>query len=120
MTNINFELIQPVPYINVNATQGWFYVNYPSGYSYWALQDSNGQQLMTGNYTFPEEVLAMWTTSDQVLIDALLIAAPWDVTIQTTSTTTSTTTIESPSTSTTSSTTTEPESTTTSTTTIKP
>lgn len=79
MTNIYFQLDPVLPYINVTATQGWFYVQYPSGLSYWSLQDSNGSQLMTGNYTFPQEVLAQWTTSDQVLIDALLAASPWDI-----------------------------------------
>jgi len=79
MTNIQFSLEPALPYINVEATQGWFYVNYPSGLSYWVIQDSSGQQLMAGNYTFSQEVLAQWTTSDQVLIDAILEASPWDV-----------------------------------------
>lgn len=81
MTNIQFSLDPALPYINVTATQGWFYVNYPSGLSYWALKDSVGQQLIAGNYTFSQEILAQWTTSDQVLIDALLTAAPWDIQI---------------------------------------
>jgi len=90
MTNIEFQLNPTLPYINVTATKGWFYVNYPSGYSYWTLQDSSGNALMTGNYTFSQEVLSQWTTSDQVLIDALLEAAPWDVKIETTTTSTTT------------------------------
>lgn len=110
MTNIEFQLDPVLPYINVTATKGWFYVNYPSGLSYWVLQDDNNQQLMTGNYTFSEEVLAQWTTSDQVLIDALLAAAPWDVVIETTTTTT-----EAPSTTTTTTTTEIPSTTTTTT-----
>lgn len=79
MTNIQFQLNPTLPYLNVEATKGFFYVQYPSGWSYWEIQTEAGQQLKNGNYTFSEEVLAQWTTSDQVLIDAILADAPWDV-----------------------------------------
>lgn len=79
MTNIYFELNPTLPFLNVEATQGFFYLQYPSGLSYWVIQDAQGVQLQVGNYTFPEEVLAQWTTSDQVLIDNILEAAPWDI-----------------------------------------
>ncbi len=79
MNNIEFQLNPALPYINVEANKGYFYVQYPSGYSYWAIQDEKGTNLKDGNYTFSQEVLAQWTTSDQVLIDAILAAAPWTV-----------------------------------------
>lgn len=79
MTNIDFQLNPSLPFINVEATKGYFYVQYPSGWSYWEIQDAAGTQLKNGNYTFSQEVLAQWTTSDQVLIDDILAAAPWIV-----------------------------------------
>lgn len=79
MTNIEFQLNPSLPFINVEATKGYFYVQYPSGWSYWEIQDAKGTQLKNGNYTFSQEVLAQWTTSDQVLIDDILAAAPWIV-----------------------------------------
>jgi hypothetical protein len=79
MTNIQFSLDPVLPFINVEATKGYFYVQYPSGWSYWAIQDEKGTNLKDGNYTFSEEVLAQWTDSDQVLIDDILAAAPWIV-----------------------------------------
>lgn len=80
MTNIQFQLNPVLPFLNVTATKGFFYVNYPSGWSYWEIQDEKGTKLKDGNYTFSQEVLAQWTTSDQVLIDAILLDAPWSVT----------------------------------------
>ena len=79
MTNIQFQLNPSLPFINVEAVKGYFYVQYPSGWSYWAIQDEKGTNLKDGNYSFSQEVLAQWTDSDQVLIDALLAASPWDV-----------------------------------------
>jgi hypothetical protein len=79
MTNIQFQLNPSLPFINVEATKGYFYVQYPSGWSYWAIKDDKGTQLKDGNYTFSPEVLAQWTDSDQVLIDDILAAAPWIV-----------------------------------------
>ena len=79
MTNINFELNPALPYLNVEATKGFFYLQYPSGWSYWEIQDADGQQLKNGNYTFSQEVLAQWLDSDQVLIDDILAAAPWAI-----------------------------------------
>jgi hypothetical protein len=81
MTNIEFQLDPVLPFINVEANKGYFYVQYPSGWSYWAIQDAKGTNLKDGNYTFSQEVLAQWTTSDQVLIDDILTAAPWDIKI---------------------------------------
>ena len=79
MTNIEFQLDPALPFINVEATKGYFYVQYPSGFSYWAIQDDKETKLKDGNYTFSQEVLAQWTTSDDVLIDDILAAAPWIV-----------------------------------------
>lgn len=79
MNNIDFQLNPALPFINVEATKGYFYVQYPSGWSYWEIQDAKGTQLKNGNYTFSQEVLAQWTDSDQVLIDDILAAAPWIV-----------------------------------------
>lgn len=79
MTNINFILNPKLPFINVEASKGYFYVQYPSGWSYWAIQDDKETILKDGNYTFSQEVLAQWTDSDQVLIDDILAAAPWIV-----------------------------------------
>jgi len=79
MTNIEFQLDPVLPFINVEANKGYFYVQYPSGWSYWEIQDAKGTQLKNGNFTFSEEVLAEWTTSDPVLIDDILAAAPWIV-----------------------------------------
>jgi len=81
MTNIEFQLNPKLPFINVEASKGYFYVQYPSGWSYWAIQDDKDTILKDGNYTFSQEVLAQWTDSDQVLIDDILAAAPWDVKI---------------------------------------
>jgi hypothetical protein len=79
MTNIDFQLNPSLPFINVEAVKGFFYVQYPSGFSYWAIQDAKGSNLKDGNYTFSQEILSQWTDSDQVLIDDILAAAPWIV-----------------------------------------
>lgn len=81
MTNINFYINPKLPYLNTEAVKGFFYVQYPSGWSYWQIQNEAGQSLKDGNYTFSQEVLAQWTDSDQVLIDDIVAAAPWDVKI---------------------------------------
>ena len=77
MDNIQFELGEPLPYLNTEASMVDFWVNYPSGGCYWKLCDSMGMMLKDGNYTFSEEVLSNWTDSDDVLIDALNDAQPW-------------------------------------------
>lgn len=79
MNNIEFELASPMPYLNTEAVKGFFYVQYPSGWSYWEIQNQAGVQLKNGNYTFSQEVLSQWTDSDQVLIDDILAAEPWIV-----------------------------------------
>lgn len=79
MTNIEFQLNPKLPYLNTEAVKGYFYVQYPSGWSYWAIQDEKGTNLKDGNYTFSQEILSQWTDSDQVLIDDILAAAPWIV-----------------------------------------
>lgn len=79
MNNIEFQLNPSLPFINVEAVKGFFYVQYPSGWSYWEIQDAKGTQLKNGNYSFSQEVLAQWTDSDQVLIDDILAASPWIV-----------------------------------------
>lgn len=79
MINIQFELNPTLPFINTEAVKGFFYVQYPSGFSYWEIQDNNGLKLKDGNYTFSQEILSQWTTSDQVLIDDILAAQPWAV-----------------------------------------
>jgi len=81
MTNIQFQLSPAMPFLNVEATKGYFYVQYPSGWSYWAIQTEGGQNLKDGNYTFSQEIIAQWTDSDQILIDDILANAPWDVKI---------------------------------------
>lgn len=77
MANIYFQLNPALPFINVEATKGFFFLQYPSGWSYWEIQDEKGTQLKNGNYTFSAEVLSQWTDSDQVLINDILAAAPW-------------------------------------------
>ena len=79
MLEITFELIPSLTFINVQATKGFFYLNYPSGVSYWSIQTDDNQILEYGNYTFSQEVLAQWNDSNQILIDTLLAAAPWDI-----------------------------------------
>lgn len=79
MTNIQFELNPALPYLNTEAVKGYFYVQYPSGWSYWQIQNEAGQSLKDGNYTFSQEILAQWTDSDQILIDDILEAAPWSI-----------------------------------------
>lgn len=79
MQKIDFQLDPALPYLNVAATKGFFYLQYPSGYSYWEIQTEDGQKLKDGNYVFAQEVLAEWTTSDQILIDTILADAPWDI-----------------------------------------
>lgn len=79
MTNIEFQLNPTLPYLNTQAVKGYFYVQYPSGLSYWVIQNETDQILKSGNYNFSEEVLSQWTDSDQILIDTILSAAPWDV-----------------------------------------
>ena len=77
MDNIQFELAEPLPFLNTEATIVDFVVTYPSGGCYWKLLDAAGAQLKDGNYIFPEEVLINWTDSDDVLIDDLNQAQPW-------------------------------------------
>jgi hypothetical protein len=78
MNTIQFNLSSPLPYLNTQITKGSFIVSYPSGLSYWQLEDEKGK-VLDGNYTFSQETLSQWTDSDQVLIDALLEAEPWIV-----------------------------------------
>jgi len=75
---IHFNLSSPLPYLNTQITKGSFIVSYPSGLSYWQLEDEKGK-VLDGNYTFSQETLSQWTDSDQVLIDALLEAEAWIV-----------------------------------------
>lgn len=77
--NINFELDSPMPYLNTEAVKGNFFLQYPSGWSYWQIQNEAGQVLKDGNYTFSEAVLATWLENDDVLIDDIKAAAPWEV-----------------------------------------
>ena len=77
--NINFELDSPMPYLNTEAVKGNFFLQYPSGGSYWQIQNEAGQVLKDGNYTFSQEVLATWLENDDVLIDDIKAAAPWEV-----------------------------------------
>ena len=77
--NINFELDSPMPYLNTVATKGNFFLQYPSGWSYWQIQNEAGQVLKDGNYTFSQDVLATWLETDDVLIDDIKAAAPWIV-----------------------------------------
>ena len=66
-----------MPYLNSKIEKGNFILNYPQGLSYWQLVDEQGRKVMDGNYTFPPEVLAQWTDSDDVLIEDLLANEPW-------------------------------------------
>lgn len=77
--NIQFQLEAPLPYLNTSATKGWFFLQYPSGWSYWCIQNEENQILKEGNYTFPQSVLDQWLESDDVLIDHLLEVQPWIV-----------------------------------------
>lgn len=77
--NINFELDSPMPYLNTTAVKGNFFLQYPSGWSYWQIQNEAGQMLKDGNYNFSQEVLATWLENDDVLIDDIKAAAPWVV-----------------------------------------
>lgn len=77
--NINFELDAPMPYFNTSAVKGNFFLQYPSGWSYWQIQNEAGQVLKDGNYTFSQEVLATWLENDDVLIADIKAASPWDV-----------------------------------------
>lgn len=79
MNTIQFNLTSPLPYLNSKIEKGNFVVSYPTGFSYWQLVDEKGSKVLDGNYTFSQEVLADWTTSDDVLIDDLLQAEPWIV-----------------------------------------
>ena len=77
--NVNFDLDSPMPYLNTVATKGNFFLQYPSGWSYWQIQNEAGQVLKDGNYTFSQDVLATWLETDDVLIDDIKAAAPWIV-----------------------------------------
>lgn len=77
--NVNFDLDSPMPYLNTVATKGNFFLQYPSGWSYWQIQNEAGQVLKDGNHTFSQEVLATWLETDDVLIDDIKTAAPWIV-----------------------------------------
>lgn len=77
--NISFQLASPVPYFNTTATQGYFYLQYPSGSTYWVVQNQDSVPLKDGTYVIPQSVLSAWLGDDQVLVDHLLTAAPWEV-----------------------------------------
>ena len=65
MKNLSFNLDKALTFLNVKATKCQFRLEYPSGMSYWELQTEDGKVLKIGNYTFPEEVLANWTSTDE-------------------------------------------------------
>lgn len=77
--NIHFQLESPLPFLNVEATKGSFFLQYPSGWSYWNITTESGQVLKEGNYTFPQEVLDTWLENDDVLIANILEVKPWDI-----------------------------------------
>lgn len=76
---VTFTLDQNLPFLNTIATKGFFYLQYPSGWTYWAIQDDNDIILKEGNYTFLESTLNQWTTSDDVLITKIKEDQPWNV-----------------------------------------
>ncbi len=76
---VHFELETPISFFNTSATKGIFHLNYPNGIAQWTLLNDEGKTLKEGNYTFEKEVLDQWLDSDQILIDALLEAQPWNI-----------------------------------------
>lgn len=68
--------IQPIQIIDKTATQlSTYIVNYDlqgkNCSTYWWLTDSTGRCLYEGNYKIPEDVLATWTTNDDIIIEAV-------------------------------------------------
>ena len=80
--NISFVLPKKLPYFKTFATQGnWhcFYLDANSAIINWQTQDANGMLLTQGNWNIPPDVLAIWGTDNSVVTDALILAAPYDV-----------------------------------------
>ena len=78
---IDFDLTTPMPYLNVEATKGAWQLDYPNNTLKYVLRTETKQELLSGYWQVPDEVIAQWTTNDDVITDALLEAEPWDITI---------------------------------------
>lgn len=77
---IDFNLTNPMPYLNVEATKGAWQIEYPNNILRYVLRTDTRQELTSGYWQVPDEVIVLWTTNDNVITDALLEAAPWDIT----------------------------------------
>ena len=77
---IEFNLTIPMPYLNVEATKGAWQLEYPNNSLRYVLRTDSRQELTSGYWQVPDEVIKKWTTNDDVITDALLEAAPWDIT----------------------------------------
>lgn len=78
--NIEFTLPEPVPYLGINLSKGfWYciYLNNTAAKIYFGLVDDNGITQYTGNWNVPSDVVAQWGTSNQVVTDAFIAAKGW-------------------------------------------
>lgn len=76
---INFDLPNPLPYLNTDAVKGGWHIDYPSNLLSYVLQSADTQALVSGMWQVPQEVVALWTDDDDVITDALIQAQPWIV-----------------------------------------
>ena len=74
-----FDLDEPIHCkIGLTATKCWFNIIYPQGDSHVALWTEDTVTAWLGTYKFPQEVIDRWIDSDQVLIDHMKQAKPWE------------------------------------------
>lgn len=87
---IKANLLFPIPYFNTLATIIAWKISYPSNIAEYQLLDIYNNILTKGSYQVPQSIVDSWGPDDSVITDAIVAAAPWNVYIPTTTTTTST------------------------------
>jgi len=75
------NLQTPIPYFNVTATKIGWVLSYPDCVAYYQLINENDIKLYDGHYVVDSAVVQAWGADDSVITNAIVNAAPWNITI---------------------------------------
>jgi len=75
------NLLNPIPYFNVNITKIGWVLSYPDCVAYYQLLNDTDLKLYEGHYRVDDAVVQSWGTDDSVITNAIIAAAPWNVQI---------------------------------------
>ena len=70
----------PIPYFNVEATKIAWVLTYPDCVTYYQLLDDVESKLYDGYYVVDKAVVQAWGEDDSIITDAIVNAAPWNIT----------------------------------------